>query len=95
MVTRRGMKFRTSVTSAVALVTVLAMGGCSSNDGGETTCGDYLDLSGDERSEVVKKFLEDQGDSAGAIKTGLFKASVLAYCNTVGGPSDPISNVNG
>jgi acid stress chaperone HdeA len=86
---------RISAASVAALVATLALGGCSSNKGGETTCGDYLGLSSSDRTDVVKKFLSDQGSDDGAIKTGLTKASVLAYCKTVGGASDPISNVNG
>ncbi len=79
-----------------AMATAITLTGCSgSNEGGDTTCGDYLSLDSSGRSEVVEKFLSDEGRSDGAISVNLTKASVLAYCNTVGNSSDPIRNIDG
>ncbi len=93
---RMRQALRAPVIGTAMLVGLLSLSACSSNDGGATSCSDYLGLSSSERTDVIKKFLDENGDSgAGSVKTGLTKASVLAYCNTVGGGSDPISNVNG
>lgn len=77
-------------------VICLPLTACSGNAGGATTCGDYLDLSGSDRTSVVTKFLEDKGEaSPGSLKVTVTKTSVLAYCSTVGGSGDPISNIDG
>lgn len=86
---------RTVAAATVASI-ALALSGCSStNAGGDTTCGDYLNLDSSGRSKVVEKFLSDKGSSTSGINVNLYKASILAYCNTVGTSGDVIKNVDG
>lgn len=75
---------------------VVALSGCSSLEGGDTTCGEYLELSSSDQQQVIRNFLEEQGDSdpAGG-EVLLSQQSAKLYCNTIGTASDPISNIQG
>ena len=54
-----------------------------------------MSLDSTQRTEVLKSFRSEGGDSkASDIKVNLTKASILAYCNTVGSSDDPIKKVN-
>lgn len=87
---------RRSIPLTVTATFVIALSACGSNAGGATTCGDYKDLSSKDRTAVVQKFLEDEGKSnASGLTVNMTKASVIAYCSTIGSADDPISNVNG
>lgn len=87
-----------AVAGTVGLVAVLAFSGCSAaeNKGGDTTCGEYADLSSSEQDEVIRKFFEQKGDSDpanGAIM--LSKQSARLFCATAGSDSSLISEIDG
>ncbi len=73
-----------------------ALSACGSNNGGATTCGDYLQLSSDGQKAVITSFLESKGDSnpAGGMVI-LNQQSAKLFCSTVGTSSDPISKIDG
>lgn len=82
---------------ALTLVPLLLLGACGSgNAGGDTTCGDYLTMNSSGQDEVIRTWLEDKGDADPAGGTvALNKLSAVAFCNTVGRASDPISSIDG
>lgn len=89
---------------AIACVAVIGLGGLagcgpgsplSQNQGGDTTCGDFLEMAPDEQQEVIAAFMDEMGRSdAPGFETTLVEQSSKLYCNTMGRPSDPIRNIN-
>lgn len=93
--------FRTRTTAAVAVatLTLASLAGCanplSKNQGGDTECGDYMEMPPEEQREVITTFLDEKGQSepAGMDVTLRLEAAKL-YCSTVGQASDPIRNAD-
>lgn len=86
-----------AITTALLLVSALALGGCGSeNAGGETTCGDYLEMDVDTQNAVVRAWLDERGeaDPTGVTVTAN-RLGALAFCNSLGKASDPINSVTG
>lgn len=83
------------IVGAVSLVVVLS--GCSgSNQGGDTTCGDYKAMSTSAQSDTIKAFLKEKGDdNPGNGKIMLMRLSAVAYCNSVASDSDTIRGIDG
>lgn len=90
---------RVTAAAAVAALALASLAGCSNplskNQGGDTECGDYMEMPPEEQREVITTFLEEKGQSepAGMEVTLRLEASKL-YCSTVGTESDPIRNVD-
>lgn len=83
------------VALLAAVVMLVGVTGCgSTNLGGETTCKDYLAMSGDEQREVIKKYFSDKGrDSVPNGELLLTRASAVGYCKTMGSDDSPIKNI--
>lgn len=88
------MRKITAAFCAVALSVTLGACG-SANKGGDTTCGDFKNMSSSEKKEVIKALFAEGGKDAsnGEILIGVGSATL--YCNTVGSDSSPIRDING
>lgn len=84
-------------TAATAVVLAVLLSGCGAgNAGGDTTCESYLEMNVDEQTDVVRAWLKDKGDpEANGSTVTINRLSALAFCNTMGRPSDPISRIDG
>ena len=100
-----------SQRSIGALFTVLAFGGvlvsCSSSSAGQTTCGQYAEMSGDtglmgnltsEQEDVLTDMLRENDRDTSQVQ--LAALQVVAYCNITGGVAGanadrPIENIPG
>jgi len=90
------MKLRRIAAIGVAVLLVPGIVGCSTaNKGGETTCKEYRAMSGTDQTEVIRKYLTDQGKNPSNGEITLNKFSASAYCATAGKDSDPISKIQG
>ncbi|MDR1512803.1 MAG: hypothetical protein LBS56_04865 [Propionibacteriaceae bacterium] len=71
-----------ALAAALALALSGALSGCSSfnNQGGNTTCADYLEMDPEDRKEAVVKMIEDNGDEATTVAITVASASALIYC---------------
>lgn len=93
-------RFGSKTLRVGAAVALLASSGMltacgSANQGGDTTCGDYLNMSSAEQDEVVRTFLEEDGQEHKNGEIMLVKGSALAFCNTIGKDSSKIREING
>ena len=89
---------RASLTAVfIAMIAGLVTTGCgATTQGEETTCGDFLDMSSDDKTAVITLMLQDEGtDDPSNGQITLTKTSAELYCNTAGSDSDPIENING
>ena len=90
---RPGARAAAIVTGLVALT--LSISGCG-NKGGATTCGEFLKMNDQQQEQVIVRFMKEKGDTNPAQgKVSLSVLSAIGYCNTWGGASDPISNIDG
>jgi hypothetical protein len=80
--------------AALPLTISLAACGGGTN-GGATTCGQYKKASDSGKKSAVTKMLEEHGDSTSNGSVTLTRASVRAYCETIGSDSDRIDSVYG
>ena len=84
---------------AVAVLALSGLTACSSaltgNDGGDTTCGDFMVLPPEDQREVITTFLDEKGvtDPVGGDVTLRQEATKL-YCSTVARETDPIRNAD-
>lgn len=81
----------------LTLTVVAALAGCgSSNDGGDTTCADFLPMSNSDKDDVIRAYLESKGttDPAGG-DVHLHRMSAIGFCHTIGTDSDPIRKIDG
>ena len=83
--------------ASAATFSVAAFAGCGAldnNQGGDTTCGDYLEMSNDDQRDVITTYLDEQGNSSPAgFEVNLTLQSAKLYCNTMGSADDPIRNI--
>lgn len=86
--------------TAVGAIMLLAgsLGACSAlgAKGGDTTCGEYRQMSDPEKTEVIENFFKEKGESNppnGMVL--LSQKSADLYCATVGTDTDPIKNIDG
>lgn len=96
------MKIRHSADRAAALLGVAALGlalsGCAGHvgNGGDTPCGDYLELDSGDQKQVIEDFFSEKGnDDPSGGEVMLSQQSAKLYCNTLGSASDPIRNIDG
>ena len=83
------------VAAAVAVAAMACLAGCSGASGGSTTCGKYLDMSSSKQTKAVTDMLKEHGGSTSNGNVILTKASVWAYCNTLGSNDSRIDGVYG
>ena len=94
------MRRTTARLTAAAFVGLLVVSGCgasplSRNKGGDTECGDYLEMPEDERREAIRGYFEDKGNAdPAAFEVTLALHSAALFCNTVGASSDPIRKID-
>ena len=86
-----------SAPALAGILLVMTLSGCGAGlGGGNTTCGDYLQLSASDQKQVIRNFFEEKGNSdPSGGEVLLSQQSAKLYCNTVGSESDPISNIDG
>ena len=90
------MKLRLLAAIGVAVLLVPGIAGCSTaNKGGETTCKEYRAMSGSDQTEVIRKYLTDQGKNPSNGEISLNRFSASAYCATAGKDTDPIRKIQG
>ncbi|MCV7192661.1 hypothetical protein H7I02_07600 [Mycolicibacterium brumae] len=82
------------VMSGLAAAAVLT--GCSSggvlNQGGDTSCKDFLASEEKDQNETITKMLTDEGKNAPAnLELAAVRTSINTYCQTVGTPDSKIS----
>jgi hypothetical protein len=67
--------------AAVILMGVIAMGaaGCS-NQGGRTTCGDFMAMTIEARTEAVTKMMKDRGGTPDDASVAEMMTIVRAFC---------------
>ena len=87
---------RPATLVAAAALAVATLTGCNAvdpNQGGDTECGDFMEMAPEDQREVITTFLDEKGqsDPAGMEVTVNQEAAKL-YCSTVGQTSDPIRN---
>ena len=85
-----------AIALALAAIAVSVAGCGGGSKGGATPCGDYLKMDNAGQEKVIRDFMSEKGDTDpdnGMV--ALSKGSAIAYCNTVGSDSDPISNIDG
>lgn len=90
---RRG--WRAVVALLASSVIVAGCSGSSANNGGDTSCADFLEMNGSEQTEVITKFMEDEGRDLSGANVNLHKLSAIAFCNTVGMPDSKIREIDG
>lgn len=87
-----------AVPLATAALVLAALTGCNAmdpNQGGDTTCGDYMEMPPEDQREVITTFLDEKGQSDPAgMEVTLNQESAKLYCGTVGQASDPIRNID-
>ena len=90
------MKLRLLAAIGVNVLLVPGIAGCSTaNKGGETTCKEYRAMSGSDQTEVIRKYLTDQGKNPSNGEISLNRFSASAYCATAGKDTDPIRKIQG
>ncbi|MFT4299447.1 MAG: hypothetical protein QM597_07430 [Aeromicrobium sp.] len=80
----------------LGVAALAALAACTgANEGGETTCGEFLAQSESARIEVVKTLLDeaDADDSDAAV--ALTRMTTEAYCRNVGTEDDQVRDVIG
>jgi len=91
---KKTVRVATGIMAAVLAIATLT--GCgSSNEGGQTTCGEYLSMNSSNQTKAVTKMLQDHGGSTSNGNITLTKLSVQAYCRTAGSNSSTIDGVYG
>ncbi|QPL04713.1 MULTISPECIES: hypothetical protein [Actinomyces] len=86
------------VTAVVLAACGTMLSGCSgspASKGGDATCGEYLQMSKDERTEAITLLLKEHNDDPSNGEISVARASATLYCNTVGSDSSPIRDING
>ena len=83
--------------ASAATLSVAALAGCGAldnNQGGDTNCGDFLEMSNDDQRDVITTYLDEQGNSNPAgLDVNLTLQSATLYCNTMGSAEDPIRDI--
>lgn len=83
-----------AATMTLATLTGCGAGLLSGNQGGDTPCGDYLEMTADDQRDVILTYLDEQGNSSPAgFEVTLTLQSAKLYCNTMGTADDPIRKI--
>lgn len=85
---------------AVAVLAAATMAGCGAgspfddNQGGDTACGDFREMTPDDQRDVITAYMDERGNSnpAGFEVTLTLESSKL-FCNTLGTADDPIRKI--
>lgn len=77
--------------------TILTLSACGSGGaGGDTTCGDYKEMSKSDQTQVIKDFFAEKGkDGASNFEIGATRLSAVAFCKTAGSDSSLIREIDG
>jgi hypothetical protein len=76
----------------LSVASVVALSSCSlPNQGGETTCNDFIRMDLEQQITVVEKMLVDAGQPTTEAQT--YRQSALAMCSFMGDPDAPIKRV--
>lgn len=80
----------------IEVVCVVALvAGCSSNDGGNTACKDFVTHGQQAQNAEIATMLKDQkGTDASGMEIAATRLSALALCNSAGKPDSTISDIN-
>ncbi|MFN3602800.1 MAG: hypothetical protein ACK4UY_15565 [Dietzia sp.] len=93
--TRPAMLAATVATAALALASLTGCNAMDPNQGGDTTCGDYMEMPPEDQREVITTFLDEKGqENPAGMEVTLNQESAKLYCGTVGQASDPIRNID-
>jgi len=94
MLSRRNLLFVPAATVTLAISAGCGAGILDQNQGGDTPCGDYLEMTADEQRDVIDTYLDEQGNSDPAgFEVTLTLQSAKLYCNTLGASGDPIRKI--
>ena len=67
------------------LTAALLFGGCSTNDGGETTCKEFNTHDEATQNSAISKMLKDEnGTDPSNLEITATRLSALTYCKTLG-----------
>ena len=95
-ITRRGRRLWTAAPIAAATcIAATVLAGCSGviNQGGDTTCKDFLTQDDGQQNAAVTKMLKDESKSdPPALRVSAASAAALAFCKTVGSEKSKISD---
>lgn len=72
---------------AIFAVTAVSLAGCSDviNQGGDTTCKEFLTQDDNAQNDAVNKMLKDENQQEpSGLQTTAAKNSAMAYCKTLG-----------
>ncbi|WP_149359872.1 hypothetical protein [Lolliginicoccus suaedae] len=78
---------------AGAAAPVLAIAGCASNSGGDTTCAEFVEQSAEEQRETISTYIQEQtGNDAepAAIAENAAMAAINGLCAVEGNDDTPI-----
>lgn len=82
---------------AVLITLVVALTACGSpGAGGDTSCGEFREMSQSDQTAVIKDFLSAKGKSDPSnFEITANRLSAVAYCETAGSDSSPIKDIDG
>ncbi|AMU31822.1 Uncharacterised protein [Mycobacteroides abscessus] len=78
---------------AIFAVTAVSLAGCSNviNQGGDTTCKEFLTQDDNAQNDAVTKMLKDENQQEpSGLQTTAAKNSAMAYCKTLGNEKSKI-----
>ena len=84
---------RAAASLLLSIASAVALSSCSMpNQGGDTTCNDFIRMDLEQQIAVVEKMLADAGESTSQAQT--YRQSALAMCQVFGDPNMPIKRVS-
>lgn len=85
---------RLSMVAVTGLASVVLLSGCSSevlNQGGDTTCKDFLAAEEKDQNESVSKMLKDEkGMDPSNLEISATRIAAQGYCQILGNEDTPI-----
>lgn len=80
-----------------AIILSLSLAGCGGGGGkgGDTTCGEFLQMSSSDQKAAVTALLSETDSSPSNGKILIAVGSAKLYCNTVGTNDSKIREING
>ena len=76
-------RFGLAITAG--LTAALLFGGCSNNDGGDTTCKEFNSQDEATQNSAVSKMMKDEhGSDPSNLEITATRLSALTYCKTLG-----------
>lgn len=78
-----------------ALVLSMSLAACGGGKGGDTTCGEFMQMSAADQKEAIHALMSEEGDSPANGMVTLGVGSAKLFCSTVGTDSSKIREING